>query len=179
MEQVDVLNKDGNPTGEIKSRADVHRDGNWHRTVRIWILNSKHELLSQKRSPTKDVSPNCWTASASGHVATGETSIAAALKEIKEELGLELQENEVRYLFTAPRSLKIKTDMINDVADVYLVNKDFETKNLVLQEEEVSEVRWFYYAELEKMIHSTPEQFSPHHDEYVRLFKMLHELYPG
>jgi len=71
MEFFDVLDKNGNPTGQVKDRNDVHRDGDWHKAVHIWIINFKGELLIQKRSPNKDTGAGQWDISAAGHMPAG------------------------------------------------------------------------------------------------------------
>src|SRR5262249_22085291 len=59
-----------------------------HRAVHIFVFNSRGELLLQKRSAHKDEYPNCYTSSASGHLAAGESYERAAPRELEEELGL-------------------------------------------------------------------------------------------
>ena len=90
VEYFDVLDERGNKTGKIKKREDVHRDGDWHKSIHIWIVNDKNEVLLQKRSSNKDCYPNMWDISCAGHLTAGDTSISGALREIKEELGLDI-----------------------------------------------------------------------------------------
>lgn len=47
MEFLDILDKNGNKTGEKKERKEVHSKGYWHKGVHIWIINSNKELLVQ------------------------------------------------------------------------------------------------------------------------------------
>lgn len=42
-EYFDALDENGNLTGVKKLRKEVHRDGDWHRTVHIWIINNDNE----------------------------------------------------------------------------------------------------------------------------------------
>lgn len=86
MELIDVLDEKRNSTGEVLSRKEIHKKGFWHRTVHIWVVNSKGQILLQKRSPLKKTSPNMWTTSASGHLSAGDTSIVGAIRETKEEI---------------------------------------------------------------------------------------------
>lgn len=55
MENLDVLDEQGNKTGEIKSRDEIHEKGLWHRTVHIWVVNDNKDVLMQLRSPEKRV----------------------------------------------------------------------------------------------------------------------------
>lgn len=68
MEYLDILDEKGNKTGEVKPRQEVHSKGYWHKGVHIWIINSKKELLVQRRSANKDVYPNKLYISVAGHV---------------------------------------------------------------------------------------------------------------
>ena len=90
VEFFDILDENGNKTGKTKARAEVHRDGDWHKAVHIWIANNKDEILLQKRSPNKDSYPNMWDISSAGHLTAGDDSISEAIREIKEELNAEI-----------------------------------------------------------------------------------------
>jgi isopentenyl-diphosphate Delta-isomerase len=86
-ELLDVLDSRGRLTGAVKSRGEVHRTGFWHRTVHIWIINGKKQLLLQKRSINKESYPGLWDISAAGHITAGDSIRNAAIRELKEELG--------------------------------------------------------------------------------------------
>lgn len=57
-EYFDLLDENGNKTGNIKLRSEVHRDGDWHKAVHIWIINDEGEILLQRRCATKESYPN-------------------------------------------------------------------------------------------------------------------------
>ena len=86
-EQLEVYDAQGNPTGAAKSRAAIHRDGDWHLALFCWIVTTDGRVLLQKRAATKDVWPGRYDASAAGHVRFGE-GLSGALREIEEELGV-------------------------------------------------------------------------------------------
>jgi len=104
MEYIDVLDKNGNKTGAIKPKSEIHRDGDRHRGSYIWIINSRNELLIQKRSSSKENYPNLWDISVAGHVSAGEDSISSALRETEEELGLKLKKENFQYPTATPQS---------------------------------------------------------------------------
>jgi isopentenyldiphosphate isomerase len=85
----DVVNEHDEVIGQ-RARRDVHQLGLRHRAVHVLIYNSRGELFLQKRSQTKDCFPGAWDSSASGHLAPGESYDQGALREVREELGLEL-----------------------------------------------------------------------------------------
>ena len=86
-ERFDIYTRDGVHRG-VKDRADVHRDGDWHRSVHIWIVRrSERALLIQQRAADKDTWPGYWDASVGGHLSAGER-YEDAYREIEEELGV-------------------------------------------------------------------------------------------
>jgi len=69
-------------------RSNAHKNGLWHRTTGIWVMNQKGQLLCQKRSLQKDIKPGFWEAFFGGHLAPGEDYLENAAKEASEELGI-------------------------------------------------------------------------------------------
>lgn len=177
MEKIDVLSENGEKTGEVVSREEVHRLGLWHKCVHIWIVNGKNEILLQKRSPEKKTNPNKWTTATSGHLSAGDSSIEGAIRELGEEIGLEVEENELQYLFTVKESgindNHSKKIIENEITDVYLIQKDIDIANLRLQEEEVSDVRWFSYDAFQKMVLEEDENLVPHREMQMKILEIL------
>lgn len=93
-EQFDVLTPEGEPTGTVKARAAVHRDGDWHRSFHCWVAwvddDGRAQILFQQRSPTKDTVPNHLDVAVGGHYRSGET-LDEVIRESDEELGLPMQ----------------------------------------------------------------------------------------
>lgn len=91
-EPFDVLTADGVSTGIVKPRALIHRDGDWHRALHVWVAGlDKREgpfLLFQRRSPAKDTWPNRLDTTVGGHFRAGET-LSDTLREIEEEIGID------------------------------------------------------------------------------------------
>ncbi len=148
----DVLNENGNYTGKVESRKKCHKEGLWHKAVVVFIINSKNQVLLQRRSPNKRMWPNMWDVTAGGHVLAGEFGFQSIIREAKEELGIELDKNEMIFL-GASISTNIKGDIVNKhFNEYYVVNKDLDEKKLTLQKEEVSEVKWINKDEIIKRI---------------------------
>jgi isopentenyldiphosphate isomerase len=83
----DLYLRDGTPLGIRKERARVHRDGDWHRSIALWIVRRSGGMVFQERSASKDTWPGRLTASVSGHYAAGE-ALSDVLREANEELGV-------------------------------------------------------------------------------------------
>lgn len=178
MEYIDVLDKDGNKTGQIKSKPDIHKEGDWHKAVHIWILNLRNELLIQRRSAAKENYPNLWDISVAGHVSAGEDSITSGLREIEEEIGVNLNSEDFEYLFTVAEQAVLNdgTYVDNEIHDVYLVRADIDISDITMQKEEVAEVKFVDFQDLKKQIASNPSDFVPHREEYEKLFAYLEKL---
>lgn len=89
-ELFDVVDANGQAAGHAKRRADVHRDGDWHRAVHVWITgmtDGEPFLLFQRRAAGKDTAPLRLDATVGGHLRAGE-SVDQALREINEEIGI-------------------------------------------------------------------------------------------
>ncbi|HTI73197.1 MAG TPA: NUDIX domain-containing protein [Candidatus Limnocylindria bacterium] len=83
----DVVN-DRDEVVDRRPRSEVHRLGLKHRATHILVYNSRGEWFLQQRSLRKDCSPGLWDSSSSGHLDSGETYDACAVREVGEELGV-------------------------------------------------------------------------------------------
>ena len=143
MEYFDVLNEFGEFTGKTESRENCHSNGLWHRAVYGFIINKNGDVLLQKRSKTKKLWPDLWDVTAGGHVLAGEFGEQALIREFKEELGIDINPDEVRYL-VGSSSINESGNIINKhFNECYLVKKNVDIKDITLQTEEVSDVKWF------------------------------------
>ena len=143
----DILDKDGNFTGRRmkRERFNHFRPGQYHLVVHIWVKNSKGEYLIQKRSEDRQPMPGEWAATG-GSVRSGEESRVAAMRELKEELGICVRENEIHFCTRLTRK--------NSFVDVWSATVDAELSSLVLQTEEVQEAKWVSEDVLKDMIES-------------------------
>lgn len=141
-EYFDVLNEKGEYTERVESREKCHKDGLWHKAVVVFIINSKNQVLLQKRSANKKMWPNMWDITAGGHVLAGEFGFQSIMRECKEELGIELTKNDMTFI-GATTSTNLKGDIVNNhFNEYYIANKEIDETKLILQKEEVSEVKW-------------------------------------
>ncbi len=85
----DIVNADDVVVGQL-TRGEVHRRRLFHRAVHILVFNSAGEVFIQRRSRFKDTCPLQWTTSCSGHVDAGEGYDEAAVRELGEELGIQI-----------------------------------------------------------------------------------------
>ena len=95
LEILDIWNENGKPTGQSADKALLHQEGLFHPTVHIWFYTPTPNILLQKRAANKQTFPNLWDVSVAGHVASGETVLEGATREIEEEIGLSVKPEEL------------------------------------------------------------------------------------
>ena len=142
-----MLDKLDNKSPRVHKTSERHDkvDGEYRQSVHTWIQNSKGEFLIQKRTPNKKFFPNMWSQTGGG-VDTGETTLQAALRECKEELGIDINPNNMELIL----SFKRKYDFV----DVWRVKQDIDISELVLQEDEVADVKWATIDEIKDLMNS-------------------------
>ena len=173
MEYIDIFDENNNPTGQIKEKVKAHEEGDFHRTAHVWIINEKNELLLQKRSANKKSHPNCWDISGAGHIKAGEIVIDGAIRELKEELGVEAEEKDLQYIATI-KSTKNPKNM--EFAYVYLLRCNKKIEEYTFEDDEVSEVKYVLYKDLEKMVEEKAEGLLIHKEEFEKLFQYIRSL---
>ena len=159
METWDILDENGNLTGKTMNKGDklVWQEGVYHPGTDVWIINSENKLLIQKRSPQKKFEPNVW-AMTGGSIIKGETALETLKRETMEELGIELD---------VQKAIKIKRYRTGNVwLDEYIVRQDIDLNKVILQEEEVSEVKFATFDEIENLFQNN--LFISNRWEYVR-----------
>ena len=150
MEFFDITDDNGIPTGRTISRGEAHDKGIPHRTAHIWIVKrdcDTYQVLLQKRSAEKESFPGMYDTSSAGHIQAGDAPLESAQRELHEELGIRVNEGDLTFIgkFHINYEMEFhgKPFRDNEVAFVYVYEKPVEIDNLVLQQEEVDEVRWF------------------------------------
>ncbi len=144
MERWDIYDKDRHLTGRTHVRGTPLAPGDYHLVVHIWIRNDAGQYLISKRSPDKDWMPNLWEPTGGGVVA-GEDSEAAALRETREELGVELDPLDGRMI----RSLAPEGD--DAFCDIWLFHREVDLKDVVFQEGETVDAMWVTADDIRRM----------------------------
>ena len=152
MELRDLYDENKKLTGETIYKGQDVPKRRYYITVVIFIQNNKNEFLLQKRVKKKD---GKW-ATTGGHPVSGETSKQGIITEIKEELGINVVEENVELFKT------IKTE--DDFVDIYYLKEDIDINEIKIQKEEVEDVKWTTIEEIQKMIQQ--EIFSESHKSF-------------
>lgn len=127
-ERFDVLTPDGEPTGIVRRRADVHRNGDWHRAIHIWVYGRDDDgpyMLMNQRGRHKDTWPLALDVTVGGHLSAGET-IEHAFREIHEEIGIAVDPESLRHIgHRRKESGGNQTDVIDrEIQEIFLLRDD-------------------------------------------------------
>jgi len=131
-----------------------------YRVSSLWITNSKSEILLAKRALTKTHSPGKWGPAVAGTLEQGETYYSNIVKEVEEELGLK----NIKIKKGPKRRTKNKYSYFNQV---FFAKVDINLDELVMQEDEVSEIKWFSEKELKEMFKEKPQMFVSSFEGYL------------
>ena len=153
-EILDIVDENGEPTGETVDRETAHLQGVRHRTAHVWIFRKKNErvqVLLQKRAEHKSSHPGCYDISSAGHIPAGVDYIPSALRELQEELGVTASADELHYC--GIRYIAYDDEFFGkefhdrQVSKIYALWKDLDEEEFTLQTEEVDSVMWIDFAE--------------------------------
>lgn len=169
MELLDVFNSENTQKISEADRDTVHNNNLWHRQISVWVMNDKNEVLLQRRSSLRQQSPNKYSV-CTGHIDANEEIITAALRELKEEIGLMVAEDNLEFIDMYRNEEKGN----NSFKYTYLVKTDKKVDEFVMQKEEVCELKYITLEELEKMIQNKDEELTLSKKSYAKL--ILEEL---
>lgn len=163
MELLEYYDENNEKIIGIAEREIIHENNLWHREVAIWVINDKNEILLQRRSSNKKQGANKLSTTA-GHVDVNENVEVAALRELNEEVGLEVNFEDLVFV-----------DIYKNVQEgnmcykyTYLVRTDKKIDEFVMQEEEVSELMYVTIPELEERIRKSDSELSFVKKPYVK-----------
>ena len=141
-ELVEVLEENGEAKGFSIDKSFAHKEGICHGISAVAIVDNGRVLL-QKRSKNKKTEPNKWDLSSAGHIDYKETKEEAMVREIKEELGLIVHEDELELIDTNLIKFQWKDLYLNHFTSLFLLKKNINIQDIVISKEEVSEIKFF------------------------------------
>ena len=132
----DIYNKNFEKINKRVKRGDKLEDDEYHLVINAWIVNSKGEFLITQRVATKP-HPLMWECTGVSAI-EGDNPLDACVREIKEEVGLDIDVKTARHIGTTIRYYK----NCPDILDVWLFKSDADISEITIQEEEVNDVMW-------------------------------------
>lgn len=172
MELIDIYDELGQKCGKTEEKYEAHRKALIHKGVCVWIINSNDEILLQTRN-SQVMFPNMMDISFSGHIQTGETSLEAAIREGKEELGIDLEIDRLQYLFSCREYLEVDGYFENEIDDVFLYRTDILLEEYSFCDNEVKEVSYVPLEQFKIMAETHSAMLMPYKTHYIFLLTAL------
>ncbi len=160
MELWDVYDINVQKTGKTKVRSDKLEKHEFHLVVAVCVFNSEGKMLIQQRHPEKRGWPGMWDITAAGSAIHKETSRQAVARELKEEVGIEIDFSDKRPLLTV--------NFERGFSDYYCVEREVDVDSLSLQKDEVINVKWADIETIFKMIDNN--EFIPYYKSLITAF---------
>ena len=149
MEIWDLLTKEGQPTGMTLRRGDPIPLGFYHPGVHVWIKNSKGQYLMCQRAADRPTFPLKWEC-VGGSILADENSLAGAIREVQEELGVTLDPKKGTLLFTEARDI-VAGVPFSDYMYIWLFHYDGDFFLEEASTKEVAQARWMTVAEIQEL----------------------------
>ena len=155
MEILDEVDENNNLTGNKLDKDYMHNNKIFHREVCAVIVNEKNEFLIQKRASCKKQKPNMWGLTA-GHIDAEEDVKDALLREIKEEIGINVKKEELDFIDIE----KVVEEKNCCFVYYYYVKVKEKIEDMTMQEDEVSDLKYITIAELENIINTKAKGYT-------------------
>lgn len=152
MEIWDLYNETRELTGKTHIRGVPLPADGYHLVVHVWIRNSRGEYLLSQRAADRPTNPLKWEC-VGGSVIAGEDSLAGALRETMEEVGITLAPEKGQVLFTKVRRV-VDGARFNDIMDVWRFDYDGEADLAHATTREVAQVKWCAPDEVARILAS-------------------------
>jgi len=146
-EIIDILTSTGEFTGKTALKSVAHIKGLYHQTIHVWFYTDDKKVLLQKRASIKKVFPNLWDVSVAGHIYAGEKTEVAAIREVKEEIGLTIKEADLQKIgFRKDEIIHPNGILDNEFKHIYVCKLHKNLDQLKMQPEEVDDLQLFGIA---------------------------------
>lgn len=170
-ERVDLLDEDGHYTGKTALKSEAHARGWFHPTVHIWFYTPDARVLIQQRGKDKETFPLLWDVSVAGHIGAGENPGEAALREVQEEIGLEIAVDDLEKIGYFKSVNKHATDLLDcEYHHTFLCRLPVPLTSLAKQDTEVEALQLIPLTQLAEELWglAMPQKYVPHDLAYYK-----------
>ncbi len=168
MELVDVVDNNGNPTGVVLDKKEARERNLIYKVIVVFVINDSKQVLFQKRSANLRYMPNRWALCA-GHVKASEGLEDAAIREVKEEMGLDVSKEEIHSFGEVEDNIG---ENDSHLTYFFYIKTNKKENEFILQPEEVSEVKWFDIDEMIDMIKNKDDRIF-YTERRIKLFEEI------
>ena len=171
-EFIDIVTKEGKPTGQSASKYDIHSHGYYHNTAHVWLYTKSGQILLAQRAASKAICPLLWDVSVAGHIDAGEPIRSAAVREVNEEIGLTISENDLELIGIFESFQSYETGVIdNEFHHTFMAELKVEIIDLNLQKEEVEAVKLVSLKDFNNIIEHIGQDnhFVAHNKKYYEI----------
>ena len=152
-ELIDIITKDGKPTGKTALKSVIHSKGFYHNTAHVWFYTNEGQILLAQRAASKTIRPLLWDVSVAGHVDADETTEQAAIRETQEEIGLTISETDLQKIGVFPCFQSYDNGFIdNEFHHTFITKLKIEINKLTPQEGEVESLKLVTISEFEDLL---------------------------
>ena len=145
----DLYNENREPLGKDHIRGEQLPIDGYHLVVHVWIRNSKGEYLISQHSANRPTFPLVWEC-VDGSVVKGEDSLQGALREVKEEVGVDLLPEKGQVILSDMKKIEFGK-VVNKIVDVWLFEYDGEVDLSNATTDEVAQVAWMNREQIKEL----------------------------
>ena len=180
-ELIDILDDHGNLTGQNCLKSIAHQQGFNHATVHIWFYTFEGNVLLQQSGAAKKIYPLLWDVSVAGHVNSGENLYYAAIREVKEEIGLNIRKEALIKIGVMKSFKSYDFGVIdNEFHTVFISKLDKDIKNLNAQKEEVEALKIVSPSTFKELLENSEHNshfVTSNKEYYVFVLKKIKDFY--
>jgi len=168
-ELIDILDADGNYTGKSIMKSEAHKKGIYHPSIHVWFYTKNGEVLIQQRAINKDTHPGLWDVSVAGHIGAGEDVVDSAIREVQEEIGLDITNKELHKLGVFKYSYHHHKDLLDcEFHHTFLSQLKVPLAMLKMQQTEVDDLSLISIPTFRKELESNliSRKYVPYEMEY-------------
>ncbi|WP_142785642.1 NUDIX hydrolase [Changchengzhania lutea] len=170
-ELIDIVTEHGESTGRSALKSIIHQKGYYHNTAHIWFYTLDNKILLSQRAASKVICPLLWDVSIAGHIDSGESIIEGAIRETKEEIGIDINENDLKKIgvFKCTQSYD-NTIFDNEFHHTFISILKVPLSKLIPQEDEVAALKLVSFDKFQALINhiGNDNHFVPSNKDYYQ-----------
>ncbi|MEH6537520.1 MAG: NUDIX domain-containing protein [Psychroserpens sp.] len=168
-EYIDIVDQNGRPTGASVPKSEIHAKGHLHNTAHVWFYTSEGDILLQQRAASKSIYPLLWDVSVAGHIDADETPEQAAVREAKEEIDIDISEEQLVKIGVFDCFQSYPNGIIdNEFHNTFIAEVKVSIKDLTPQKEEVEALKFVSIQQFHQLLKDSEinNHFVPSNKDY-------------